>query len=371
MPCWGMTSVNPRERDEAWMAEALALAARGIGLTRPNPPVGAVVVRKGAVVGRGWHRKAGGPHAEVFAMGEAGEKAQGATIYVTLEPCSTHGRTPPCTEAILAAGIRRVVYAVRDPNPRHAGRASHILRGAGIEVVEGVGRETAEALLLPFRIRTGTGRPMITLKLAVSLDGRIADARGRSRWITGPRARAWVQDLRRTADGILVGAETVRRDDPSLLPRPARGRKPWRIILDGTDPLPVRHRVFSDGHADQTLLITHHGRPDRLRRLDAAGVSVLHLPRGPRGYPLARVARLLGDLGLLHVVCEGGGRLAGSLIRAGLVDRLAWIAAPILLGQTGRPAVGAPWTLATAPHWRPLETRSLGRDTLHLLAREG
>lgn len=349
------------------MAEALALAEQGIGLTRPNPPVGAVLVRDGHIVGRGWHQKAGGPHAEVFALREAGERARGATAYVTLEPCSTHGRTPACTDALLAAGVARVVYAVSDPNPRHAGRARRLLEADGVSVTEGVGRDQAATLLEPFHCLTTTGRPLVTLKLATSLDGRIADGRGRSKWITGPEARVWVQDLRRRADGILVGAGTVRADNPSLLPRPARGRKPFRIVLDGATPLPLSRAVFSDAHARQTILVSHHDAPQRLRTLDARGVEVLLVKPGRAGYPLRKVLARLGKRGLLHVVCEGGGGVAGSLIRAGLADRLAWLTAPVLLGDRGRPSVAATWALDRAPRWTPTDVQRLGPDTLTLL----
>lgn len=349
------------------MERACMLAERGVGLTRPNPPVGAVVVRNGQVVGEGWHRHAGGPHAEVIALRKAGTLARGATIYVTLEPCSTWGRTPPCTDRILESGIARVVYAVNDPNPRHAGRGRKVLAKAGVEVKSGVCASRANDLLLPFRILMTEGRPMISLKLAVSLDGRIADAQGRSKWITGSTSRDWVQTRRREVDGILVGAGTIRADDPSLLPRPARGRKPWRIVLDGTQPLSLRHRVFADGYGDQTLLFSHHDRADRLRKLSAQGVTVVLIPRGARGYSLKRVTHTLGKLGLLHVLCEGGGQLAAGLIRADLVDRCLWMTAPMLIGNTGSPSVATSWTLPQSPRWSVEEALSLGTDTVFIM----
>ena len=343
------------------------LAEKGVGLTRPNPPVGAVVVRDGQVVGEGWHRKAGGPHAEVIALRRAGALARGATLYVTLEPCSTWGRTPPCTDRILESGIARVVYAVNDPNPSHAGRGRKVLAKAGVAVTSGVCTSRAGDLLQPFRILMTKGRPMISLKLAVSLDGRIADAQGRSKWITGSKARDWVQARRREVDGILVGAATIRADDPSLLSRPPRGRMPWRIVLDGTQPLSLHHHVFADGRGDQTLLITHHDQADRLRKLRALGVTVLPTPRGVRGYSLKRVTRSLGRLGLLHVLCEGGGQLAAGLIRAGLVDRCLWMTAPIMIGHTGSPSVATAWTLSQSPRWCVDETLSLDTDTVFIL----
>ena len=349
------------------MQRALALARRGEGLTRPNPAVGAVVVRQGRVVGEGFHRKAGGPHAEVLALRRAGPRARGATLYVTLEPCSTWGRTPPCTEAILAAGIRRVVAAVRDPNPHHAGRGFAILRRRGVAVTEQIGAEEAADLLAPFATWITTGRPRVVLKLGQTLDGRIADARGRSRWITGPEARRQVQDLRRRSDAILVGRATAELDDPGLLPVPARGRCPWRVVLDSRGRLPLSHRIFTDGRARQTLVLTSAASSLRYRqRVTATGAEVVVVPR-ERGGGLrpAAVLQALGRRGVLQVLCEGGGRLAGRLLKQKLVDE-AWIyVAPRLLGDGARPSVaGVRWGLAEDAGLRVTDCRMVGPDVL-------
>ena len=316
------------------MQRALALAKRGEGLTRPNPPVGAVLVQNGRIIAEGFHKKAGGPHAEVNCLQSTVGNLKSATLYVTLEPCSTHGRTPPCTDLILTRGIRRVVIGAKDPNPAHAGRGVRILRRAGVEVITGVCRAEAEALIAPFAKRILTGMPYVTLKLASTLDGQIADASGKSRWITGPQARAKVQELRRSADAIMVGAGTVRADDPSLLPRPAKGRTPWRVVVGSA--LQADAKVLTDEASDRTLVMNG---------------------------PIKKILRDLGKYGVMHVLCEGGGELAGSLVRAGLVDEFALFIAPSLLGGDGVPMVGKKgWPLASMPllHFQTLE--KCGKD---------
>jgi diaminohydroxyphosphoribosylaminopyrimidine deaminase/5-amino-6-(5-phosphoribosylamino)uracil reductase len=309
---------------EPFMQRALALARRGEGLTRPNPPVGAVLVREGKIIAEGFHKKAGFDHAERACLKSLKPKAQSlesATLYVTLEPCSTYGRTPPCTDLILAHGISRVVIGAKDPNPAHAGRGIRILRRAGVEVIAGVCRAEAETLIAPFSKLILTGMPYVTLKLASTLDGRIAEASGKSKWITGPQARAKVQELRRSADAVMVGAGTVRSDDPSLLPRPAKGRMPWRVIVGST--LPADAKVLTDEAAEQTLVMSGS---------------------------LKKILRDLGKRGVMHVLCEGGGELAGSLVRAGLVDEFALFIAPSMLGGDGIPMFGKKgWPLTKIP----------------------
>lgn len=354
-------------RDEFWMARALELARRGEGLTRPNPPVGAVVVRRGRRVGEGYHRKAGGPHAEVVALRRAGARARGATLYVTLEPCCTWGRTPPCTDAILAAGIRRVVVSVRDPNPRHAGRGLLLLRQAGLQVVDGVRADEGRELLAPFAKWITTGRPMVTLKLGMSVDGRIGDAAGRSRWITGASARRAVHDLRRRVDAILVGRKTAELDDPSLLPVPTLGRRPLRVVLDARGRLPLRRRLFTDGLPGQTLVLTTTASSSRYRAgLLKRGVAVAVVRARAGEVPPDRLLRELGRRGILHVLCEGGGTLAESLIRAGVVDQYWFFVAPVIVG--GREAVpavaGMGWTLARAPRLEFTGSMRIGQDVL-------
>lgn len=309
---------------EPFMQRALELARQGEGMTRPNPPVGAVLVRHGKIIAEGFHKKAGGPHAEVHCLNSIKPKAQSlksATLYVSLEPCSTSGRTPPCTDLILERGIKRVVVGCRDPNPVHAGRGIRKLRRAGVAVTTGICRAEAEALIEPFAKRMLTGLPFVTLKLGCTLDGRIADRNRTSQWITGPQARKKVQALRRKADAIMVGAGTVRTDDPSLLPRPSRGRKPWRAIAGKT--IPEKATVLTDEAADRTLLLD--GSPRRI---------------------LTRLAKR----DVMHVLCEGGGELAGALVRAGLVDEFVFFVAPSLLGGDGVPMVGKKgWLLKNMP----------------------
>ncbi len=344
------------------MSRALDLARRGEGLTRPNPPVGAVLVQNGKIIAEGFHKKAGGPHAEVNCLRKLKPGAQSlrsSTLYVTLEPCSTHGKTPPCTDLILERGIRRVVVGCNDPNPSHAGKGLRKLRRAGVEVTGGVCRRDAETLIEPFAKRMRTGLPFVTLKLGVTLDGRIADAAGKSQWITGPQARKNVQALRRKADAVLVGAATVRADNPSLLPRPAKGRAPWRVVIGSN--VPVKSKVLTDETAEQTIVFSSSSTP-ALRHARAAGSSVS--AKSSAGF-LRSVLRTLSDRGLMHVLCEGGGELAGSLVRAGLVDEFVFFVAPSLLGGEGVPMFGKKgWALKQMPRlvFRTLE--KCGEDVL-------
>ena len=296
--------------DERFMQLAVEAARQGEGLTRPNPPVGAVLVREEVVLATGWHAVAGGDHAERACLNAvAGEDLSGSTLYITLEPCSTYGRTPPCSAFILEHQLQRVVVGTLDPNPVHAGRGIEQLKESGVEVSVGVCEEDARCLIEPFVSWMVRRRPFVTLKLAVTLDGRMADAAGSSKWISGGAAREWVQGLRRKVDAVMVGAETVRRDDPSLLPRPAEGRSPWRIIM-GED-IPDEACVVSDEAADRTLIRT-----------------------GELGPVLASLA---ADYDVMHLLCEGGGGVAAQLLEANLVDELVMIVAPKILGADGRP----------------------------------
>ncbi len=301
--------------DKIFMMRAIGLAKLGEGLTRPNPPVGAVLVLEDQVIAEGWHHKAGDDHAERDCLKKLPPMPVdlgSATLYVTLEPCSTHGRTPPCTDLILQKGIGRVVVAVEDLNPKHAGRGLDILRDAGVEVVTGVCEKEARELIAPFEKFITTGLPYVTLKLASTLDGRIADREGNSKWITGPEARERVQEMRRRADAIMVGAGTVRADDPSLLPRPSEGRKPWRVII-GKD-IPESSKVWNDEAAEQTLV-------------RSGDLKVI-------------LQELAQKHEVMHVLCEGGGQLAAGLVEAGLVDEFAFFIAPKLMGADGLPNFG-------------------------------
>lgn len=349
--------------DIRMMREALVEARKGLGLTAPNPPVGAVVVNGGGIVGRGFHRKAGRPHAEPEALADAGERARGADLYVTLEPCSTRGKTPPCTEAILAAGVRRVVIGCEDPNPAHAGRAANLLETAGVGVASGVLEEECRELIRAFARVQRSGRPYLTLKLACSLDGRIADSRGRSKWITGPASRERVRALRREADAILVGTETVRLDDPSLTPRPPEGRAPLRIVPDRRGTLSLDSKVFCDEHAARTLCLLGPDAPgERRRKLEARGARWLEAPVVGERLEWTGTLERLAAGGVQHILCEGGGWLAGALTAAELVDEIHWIAAPKLLGSAARPAVQGDWLLDRAPEFTLRGVDILGDD---------
>jgi len=352
--------------DRRHMLRALRLAERGRGRTAPNPVVGAVLVARGRVVGEGWHRALGSPHAEIEALERAGARARGATLYVTLEPCAHHGRTPPCTEALIAAGIRRCVVAVRDPHRIVNGRGLRRLRAAGIRVELGLlaaeAREQLAAYLLAHRAR----RPRVTWKVAASLDGRIADTAGRSRWITGPVARRRGHVLRAASDALVVGAATARADDPRLTARHAVGApQPLRVVCDTRLSLPRSLRVFSPPLARGTVVACgERASSSRARALAARGVEVWRLPtvRG-RVSPRA-LARRLVAAGRHEVLLEGGAALGSSWLRAGLIDRVALFSAPAILGE------GLPWcgpigaSLAAAPRGRFGRIERLGDDLL-------
>jgi diaminohydroxyphosphoribosylaminopyrimidine deaminase/5-amino-6-(5-phosphoribosylamino)uracil reductase len=353
--------------DERFMRLAVREGRRGLGRTSPNPPVGAVVVRGGAVVGRGYHRRAGLPHAEVDALRVAGPRARGATLYVTLEPCAHHGRTPPCTEAILAAGLRRVVVGVRDPNPTVRGDGLGRLRAAGVAVAHGVEVAACEELIAAFRKHVTTGLPWVTLKLAATLDGRIATSSGDSRWITGAVSRRFVHRLRAEHDAILVGAETVIHDDPDLTCRLRGAHTPLRIVLDGRARIPPTARVVTSCDAVPTVVVVGRDAPAaRVRRLERGGVEVVRLPASAGRISFRRVLRALGRRGLSSVLVEGGATVAAAAIAAGDVDRLLAFYAPMLIGADGRPMLGALGVryLRQAPRLGPLQVRRMAGDIL-------
>jgi len=328
-------------QDRTWMRRAIALAKLSEGLTRPNPPVGAVVVRDGRKLGEGRHLCAGSAHAEVEALTACRESAAGATLYVTLEPCCTYGRTPPCTDRILHEKIARVVVGCRDENGCHCGRGLELLSKRGVEVVYGVCEDEARELVLPFFKHITSGLPFVTLKLALTLDGRIADRRSSSQWITGEAARAEVQRMRCRADGVMVGAGTVLADNPSLLCRNGGGEKLMRIIVDGRAVISPDAQVLTDAAARRTIVATLRGT-DKKRRSSwsAHGADVWEFAPDKQSHvPLRRLMRRLGDAGCLHVLCEGGGHLAGALHDAGLVDEYCFFYAPAVLGDSA--AIGA------------------------------
>ncbi len=352
---------------EDWMIKAMSLAREGEGMTRPNPPVGALVVNNGKLVGKGYHQRAGGPHAEVIALKDAGGAADGGTLYVTLEPCSTFGKTPPCTQVIIRHGIQRVVVATRDPNPMHRGRGLSILRKSGVNVIEGVCSDQAQRLIRPFSKWVITGCPYLTLKLGMSLDGKIADLHGCSRWITGSDSRRMVQSLRRAADAILVGADTVCMDDPSLLPKPSGRRKPFRIVVDARGRVPVSAQVLTDHARHQTIMVTTKLCSIRRRRSWLAQGAQVWIVRGTsKGVSLTDLSRKLGKHDILHVLCEGGSQVASELIRAKLVDEYRFFIAPRIMG--GKKAVsavgGSGWRLESSPMLVFTECCYLGNDIM-------
>jgi diaminohydroxyphosphoribosylaminopyrimidine deaminase/5-amino-6-(5-phosphoribosylamino)uracil reductase len=353
--------------DARFMRMALRLGRRGVGRTSPNPPVGAVVVAHGTVVGRGFHRKAGAAHGEAAALHAAGARARGATLYVTLEPCAHHGRTPPCTQAVIASGVRRVVIGTRDPNPRVPGNGMRQLRAAGIEVSSGVLQAECDELLAAFRKHVTTGQPLVTLKLAASLDGRIATATGDSRWITGEDSRRYVHRLRAEHDAILVGAETIIRDDPELTCRMRGGRNPWRVILDGRLRLPLQARVLTNAAPAATLVITGHGvSAAKVRQVRERGVEVVSLAAKAGRIPIARVMRELGKRNIMSVLIEGGATVATAALAAGVVDRMLVFLAPKLIGGDGRPMLETLGVrrVRDALAVGPLRVRRFARDVL-------
>ena len=327
------------------MRLALRLARRGFGRTSPNPIVGAVLARQGVVIGRGWHHRAGQPHAEIEALrdaqrrGDSGGGAEGATLYVTLEPCSTHGRTPPCTSAIIAAGIRRVVAAAPDPNPAHGGRGFAILKGAGIEVSAGLLAGEAAEMNEAFGHWIVHRTPLVTLKAAMSLDGRIATVTGESRWITGEKARALGMKLRAEADAILVGVNTVLTDDPSLTVRlPGFEEKRWRrIVLDPRARTPLTAKVVSDSHAASTILVVTKAASSRRAAALARRVRLLRAPGRPDGIDLQWLLKKLGQEEVTSLLVEGGGETNAAFLSAGLAGRVCFFYAPLVLGGRGAP----------------------------------
>ena len=350
-----------------WMKLALELGRKGEGLTHPNPPVGAVVVKNQRLIGTGFHQRAGKDHAEVVALKKAGLQAKNADLYVTLEPCSTYGKTPPCVQAIIKSGIGKVIMAVSDPNPCHAGRGVVMLRKAGIRVIEEVCRNEGQKLIEPFKKMILSGKPYVSLKMAMSYDGKTADYRGHSRWITGKNARLFVHDLRRRADAVLVGAGTILADNPCLLPQPAFGRQPYRIIVDAKGLVPPTARVLCDPAAKQTIMATTEQSPERRRHeWGKHGAQVWLLPSGREKVSIPALMNRIGRMGLLHVLCEGGAEVAAALIRAGMVDEFIFFIAPCLIGGKNAPSAvgGNGWRLAKSPRLCFTEYRQIGNDIL-------
>ena len=326
-------------QDERFMQRALALARRGLGKTSPNPVVGAVLVRNGRIIGEGWHKRAGGPHAEVFAL--RNQKAKDTTLYVTMEPCSTWGKTPPCSEAIIAAGVKRVVVAALDPNPRHNGRGLTVLRRAKIRVDAGLLAGEATALNEAFNKWITTGIPLVIAKAAMSLDGKIATHTGDSKWITSEAARREAHKLRSHVDAIMVGANTVIRDDPQLTVRHGvRGKQPWRVVVDGRGRCPRTTRLFTDAHRQRSIVLTTSQSSASWRKhLTRSGIQVFVIKGTSGRFNLRTALRALGKMDVTSVLVEGGGELLGSLFDKRLVDKVALFYSPIIIG--GREAIAS------------------------------
>ncbi len=353
------------------MAHALRLAARGLGNVWPNPAVGCVLLRDGRIVGRGWTQPGGRPHAERRALDQAGDLARGATAYVTLEPCAHHGKTPPCAEGLIAAGVARVVTALTDPDPRVAGKGHAMLRAAGIEVCEGVLAPEAARLNAGFLKRVTQGLPFVTLKLATTLDGRIATASGESRWITGPAARRHVHLMRLAHDAVMVGAGTARADDPDLTVRDMGAvPQPVRVVLDSRLGHSPDSRLGRTARAAPVWMLHGPDAPKAARMAWAeTGAEVIEVSADATGQVQARAAlQALADRGLTRVLCEGGGQLAASLVAERLVDDLATYQAGALIGADGRAGLGALGlaALADAPRLTLRETQTVGADLFSL-----
>jgi len=330
---WLINMSNFSPEDVKWMQRAIELARLSEGYTRPNPPVGAVVVKDGRIIGEGRHMFAGGPHAEVVALDSCTESPEAATIYVTLEPCSTQGRTPPCTERIIKDKLKRVVIACEDCYEHHCGEGHRILQENGLDVVSGVCAEDACEIAAPFFKHVDTGMPFVTLKLGMTLDGCIADRAGASQWITGDESRSEVQRMRRRADAIMVGSGTVVADDPSLLCRMEGGDNLMRIVIDSNGVVPASSKVLNDEATERTIIFTSVETPvSVIESWRVNGAAVELMKTGSCGQlPLKQVLRELGSMNLMHIVCEGGGVLAAALHAGGLIDEYVLFYAPAVL----------------------------------------
>ncbi|MEO5614529.1 MAG: bifunctional diaminohydroxyphosphoribosylaminopyrimidine deaminase/5-amino-6-(5-phosphoribosylamino)uracil reductase RibD [Cypionkella sp.] len=352
------------------MAHALRIAARGLGRTWPNPAVGCVIVKQGVIVGRGWTQPGGRPHAEVMALRQAGDAALGATAYVTLEPCAHHGKTPPCASALIAAGVVRVVSALQDPDPRVSGKGHSMLRAAGIEVTENTLQAEATRANAGFLKRVTQGLPFVTLKLATTLDGRIATASGESRWITGPASRRTVHAMRLSHDAVLVGSGTARADDPDLTVRDlGASHQPIRIVMDSRLSHSPHSRLGQTAKQSPVWLL--HGPdapPENRTAWTGQGATLLEIACESGSLNPHAALQTLASQGLTRIFCEGGGTLAASLIRAHLVDDLALFTAGALIGGDGQASLTTLnlTALKDAPRLKLRETKTIGPDAYSL-----
>jgi diaminohydroxyphosphoribosylaminopyrimidine deaminase/5-amino-6-(5-phosphoribosylamino)uracil reductase len=349
------------------MRRAYRLARKAAGRTSPNPIVGAVLVRGGKIVGTGYHKAAGSDHAEIAALKQAGTKARGARLYITLEPCSHYGRTPPCADALIRAGIKEVVAAMRDPNPRVAGSGFETLRRAGIKVRLGLMAAECRTMLEAFSKFITRGMPFVTLKLAATLDGKIAAASGESQWISGEPSRALVHRWRNEMDAVLVGAATVRADDPQLTCRSAGGRNPYRVVLDSRLRTPLNAQLLKHRDVARTIIATTAAAPTtKVRAIEALGAQVWHLPAARKQVGWRPLLKRLAKQGIASVLIEGGAAVAASALRAGVVDKLELFYAPKLIGGDGRAMIGALGLgkMAQAIRLKNLSVRRVGEDLL-------
>ncbi len=352
------------------MRAALALARRGLGRVWPNPAVGCVLVRDNHVIGRGWTRTGGRPHAEAEALMRAGEAASAATAYITLEPCAHTGETPPCAEALIGAGVKRAVIAVEDPDPRVSGKGVEMLKEAGMEVAIGIGEKEAREINAGFFSRITRGRPLLTLKTATTLDGRIATGTGDSRWITGPMARRRGHMMRAMNDAVITGIGTVLADDPSLTCRlpGLEDRSPVRIVVDSKLRLPLKSRLVQTACEIPVWVVAIKGASEKKRRaLKEAGVKIIETVKNAQGrVDLAALMTELGRLGLTRVMAEGGAAITAELLRLGLVDRLVWFRAPHVIGGDGTAAAAAfgVKALSNAPGFKSTGISKIGPDVL-------
>jgi diaminohydroxyphosphoribosylaminopyrimidine deaminase/5-amino-6-(5-phosphoribosylamino)uracil reductase len=353
---------------EQYLSQALEMARRGEGRTRPNPAVGAVIVKDGVVVGRGYHPQAGQPHAEIFALREAGDRARGADMYVTLEPCSHHGRTGPCTDAIIKAGLARVFVGTPDPNPQVAGAGIRKLRAAGIDVRCGILENECRRIIAPFAKHILEKLPFVILKSAMTLDGKTATTSGHSQWVSNAASRLEVHRLRDRVDGIMVGIGTVLRDDPQLTTRlPEGGRDPERIVVDSHLRIPVDAAILHlDSTAATLIATTASAEPDKIDAVRGTGAQVLILPEKGGRVDLHALMTVLGERGLQSILLEGGAELNGALWRAGLVDRVMMFVAPKIVGGEGRGVFNGPGaaTMTEAAILRDVRVRRFGEDTM-------
>jgi diaminohydroxyphosphoribosylaminopyrimidine deaminase/5-amino-6-(5-phosphoribosylamino)uracil reductase len=360
--------------DNRYMSLALMLGRSGLGQVWPNPAVGCVIVKDGRIVGRGRTAPGGRPHAETVALEQAGKAAAGACVYVTLEPCAHHGATPPCAGALIAAGVARVVAACEDPDARVSGKGFTALRQAGIEVVTGVMADQAARDLRGFLLRIEHARPLVTLKLASSFDGRIATATGQSQWITGAQARRHVHGLRACHDAVMIGAGTARADDPMLSVRDmGQVRQPVRIVTSRRLDLPMMSKLALSAK-DVPLWLCHGPDADAelVKAWEGIGARLIPCAHNARHLDMKSVLEALGAQGLTRVFCEGGGALAASLLKADLVDEVVGYTAGLMIGADGVPGVAAMGLekLANAPGFALIETRAVGGDVMHRWERE-